>query len=41
VVDFFGLILMYKASLTESKEDDQLVPFLNVLANNLVNVPVV
>lgn len=28
VVDFFGLILMYKASLTESKEDDQLVPFL-------------
>lgn len=27
-VDFFGLILMYRASLTESKSDDQLVPFL-------------
>jgi len=28
LVDFFGLILMYKASLTESKSDDQLVPFI-------------
>jgi len=27
-VDFFGLILLYRASLTESKTDDQLVPFL-------------
>ncbi|OFY87102.1 MAG: hypothetical protein A3F72_16470 [Bacteroidetes bacterium RIFCSPLOWO2_12_FULL_35_15] len=28
VIDFFGLVLMYRASLTESKADDQLVPFL-------------
>ncbi|HEY0030690.1 MAG TPA: mechanosensitive ion channel family protein [Bacteroidia bacterium] len=28
VIDFFGLILMYRASLTESKTDDQLVPFI-------------
>lgn len=28
VIDFFGLVLMYRASLTESKSDDQLVPFL-------------
>ena len=28
VIDFFGLVLMYRASLTESKTDDQLVPFL-------------
>lgn len=28
VVDFFGLILMYRASLTESKTDDQLVLFI-------------
>jgi len=28
LVDFFGLILMYRASLTESKSDDQLVPFI-------------
>jgi MscS family membrane protein len=27
VADFFGLVLMYRASLTESKSDDQLVPF--------------
>lgn len=27
-IDFFGLILMYRASLTESKTDDQLVPFI-------------
>jgi MscS family membrane protein len=27
VVDFFGLILMYRASLTPSKTDDQLIPF--------------
>ena len=27
VIDFFGLVLMYRASLTESKTDDQLVPF--------------
>jgi MscS family membrane protein len=27
-IDFFGLILLYRASLTESKTDDQLVPFL-------------
>ncbi len=28
IVDFFGLILMHRASLTESKTDDQLVPFI-------------
>lgn len=28
LVDFFGLILMYRASLTESKADDQLVSFI-------------
>jgi len=28
IVDFFGLILMHRASLTESKTDDQIVPFI-------------
>lgn len=28
IVDFFGLILLEKAKLTESKSDDQIVPFL-------------
>jgi len=28
LIDFFALILMYKASLTESKADDQLVSFI-------------
>jgi MscS family membrane protein len=28
IIDFFGLIMMYRASLTESKTDDQLVPFI-------------
>lgn len=28
IVDFFGLIMMHRALLTESKTDDQLVPFL-------------
>ena len=28
VIDFFGLIMIHRASLTESKTDDQLVPFL-------------
>lgn len=28
LIDFFGLILMYRASLTESKSDDQLVSFI-------------
>ena len=28
LIDFFGLILMHKASLTESKADDQLVSFI-------------
>lgn len=28
VVDFFGLVMMHRASLTESKTDDQLVPFV-------------
>lgn len=28
IVDFFGLILLEKARLTESKADDQIVPFL-------------
>jgi MscS family membrane protein len=28
LTDFFGLVLMFRASLTESKSDDQLVPFI-------------
>ena len=28
LVDFFGLVLMHRASLSHSKEDDQLVPFI-------------
>jgi MscS family membrane protein len=28
MIDFFGLIMMHRASLTESKTDDQLVPFI-------------
>lgn len=28
MIDFFGIILSYRASLTESKSDDQLVPFI-------------
>ncbi|MFL5765365.1 MAG: mechanosensitive ion channel family protein [Bacteroidia bacterium] len=28
LIDFFGLILMHRALLTESKTDDQLVPFI-------------
>ncbi|HEX8517765.1 MAG TPA: mechanosensitive ion channel family protein [Bacteroidia bacterium] len=28
LTDFLGLVLMYRASLTESKSDDQLVPFV-------------
>lgn len=28
VIDFFGLILMHRASLTQSKTDDQFVPFI-------------
>lgn len=28
LIDFFGLILMHRASQTESKTDDQLVPFI-------------
>jgi len=28
LVDFFGLVLLHKAALTESKADDQIVPFI-------------
>lgn len=28
IIDFAGLVMLYKASLTESKSDDQLVPFI-------------
>ena len=28
IIDFLGLILSYRASLTESKSDDQLIPFI-------------
>lgn len=28
VIDFFGLVMMHRASLTDSKTDDQLVPFV-------------
>jgi MscS family membrane protein len=28
LIDFFGLVLMFRASLTETKTDDQLVPFV-------------
>lgn len=36
LVEFFGLILKYKAEQTESKDDDQLVPFLVEIAKIVV-----
>jgi len=36
IVDFFGLIFIYRASLTESKSDDQLVPFVKEFVKILV-----
>ncbi|TDG37385.1 mechanosensitive ion channel family protein [Pedobacter changchengzhani] len=36
ITDFVAHVLMYKASLTESKSDDQLVPFLKELFKTLV-----
>lgn len=36
IVDFFGLIFMYKASLTESKADDQLIPFVKEFVKILI-----
>ncbi|UKT63429.1 mechanosensitive ion channel family protein [Pedobacter mucosus] len=36
IIDFISHVLMYKASLTESKSDDQLVPFLKELFKTVV-----
>jgi MscS family membrane protein len=38
VIDFFGLILMYRAELTESKTDDQLVPFIKESIKVIVTI---
>jgi MscS family membrane protein len=38
VIDFLGLVLMYKASLTESKADDQLVPFIKEAVKVIVAI---
>ncbi|WP_316802441.1 mechanosensitive ion channel family protein [Pedobacter nototheniae] len=36
IIDFISHVLLYKASLTESKSDDQLVPFLKELFKTIV-----
>jgi len=36
IIDFISHVLLYKASLTESKSDDQLVPFLKELFKTVV-----
>lgn len=36
IVDFFGMVMMHRASLTESKMDDQLVPFLKEAAKIII-----
>ncbi len=38
IVDYISLVLAYKASLTESKSDDQLVPFVKELAKIIVGI---
>ncbi|MGZ4049646.1 MAG: mechanosensitive ion channel family protein, partial [Bacteroidia bacterium] len=38
VIDFFGLVLIYRASLTESKTDDQLVPFIKESIKVIVTI---
>lgn len=38
LVDFFGLVFMYKASLTETKTDDQLVPFLRESVKVIISI---
>ncbi len=38
LVDFFGLVFMYRASLTESKTDDQLVPFLKEAVKVIIGI---
>ena len=38
LIDFFGLVLTYRASLTESKTDDQLVPFIKEAIKVLITI---
>jgi MscS family membrane protein len=38
IIDFIALVFMYRASLTESKDDDQLVPFVKELAKILAGI---
>lgn len=38
IVDFFGLIFIYRASLTESKTDDQLIPFVKEFVKILIAI---
>lgn len=38
IIDFVGLVMMYKASLTESKEDDQLIPFIKESAKVITTI---
>jgi MscS family membrane protein len=38
ITDFFGLVLMYRASLTESKADDQLVPFIKESIKVIISI---
>lgn len=38
VIDFFGAVFMHRASLTESKMDDQLVPFLKETVKVVISI---
>ena len=38
ITDFFGVILLYRASLTESKVDDQLVPFVKESIKVIISI---
>jgi MscS family membrane protein len=38
VVDFFGIVFMHRASLTESKLDDQLVPFIKETVKVVIGI---
>lgn len=38
VIDFFGVVFMHRASLTESKMDDQLVPFLKETVKVVISI---
>ncbi|MES2592963.1 MAG: mechanosensitive ion channel family protein [Bacteroidota bacterium] len=38
VVDFFGIVFMHRASLTVSKSDDQLVPFIKETVKVIISI---